>query len=168
MVDIDTAVIQRVRDALLAEGQTAETAGGAVSGGVDAGHRQQTLERFTPFAETMFLVALADGEEAQAELDALRGAMHMLTGDLLTDDALIDIYQRCRHDVSEFGLDRCLERIGSSLAGNRMDRETGFTLAAAVALADNKVRRAESEVLKLIAEYFGISNTAMHRLLEDS
>ena len=162
-MNIDTATIQRLRDALLDAGR-AEADTDEIDGGPD--HRQQTIARFSPFAEIMFLVAMADGREDPAELDALRGAMQLLTANQLSDDALKDIYQSCRHDASELGAERCLERIGSRLARDRMDRETAFSLAAAVALADDQLHGTETALMQDVAEYLGISSSAAKRLLE--
>ncbi len=165
-MDIDTATIQRVRDALLEAGRSGTPVGDPAAGGGSVVHAQETLERFSPFAETMFLVAMVDGHEDPAEIDALRGAMRMLTADQLADDVLTDIYQRCKHDLSQIGLDSYLERLGSTLARDRLDRETAFSLAAAVALADDSVHGAESELMGSIAEYFGISSSTARRLLD--
>ncbi len=166
-MNLDTAVVQRLRDALVQQGHVADSAAPAASIGGDVEHRDETLERFTPFAETMFLVAIADGVEDPAEMAALRGAMHILTANQIPEQALIDIYQRCKHDVSEYGVDAYLERIGLRISTDRMDRETAFTLAAAVALADDEVHGSETELMGSIAMYFGISDSAARRLLED-
>ncbi|WP_165954363.1 TerB family tellurite resistance protein [Seongchinamella unica] len=166
-MDIDTGTIQRVRDALLQQGRAAPEAGDESADHGELPFRQDLLERFTPFAETMFLVAIVDGHEDPAELDALRGAMHMLTANQLPADALVDVYQRCKHDLAQIGLQQYLERIGSQLAGDRMDRETAFTLAAAVALADEQVHGAELELMSEIAGYFGISSKAAKTLLAE-
>lgn len=162
-MDIDTATIQRLRDALLEAGRVEP---GSADGESGLDYRQQTVDRFAPFAEVMYLVALADGHEDPAELDALKGAMHLLTANQLNDDTLTDIYQRCKHDVSEFGPQQCLERIGSRLARDRLGRETAFTLAAAVALADDDLHGEESALMADVAEYLGISNSAAKRLLQ--
>ena len=162
-LNIDTATIQRLRDALLDAGRAGP---GAADSNAGVDHRQQTIDRFSPFAELMFLVAMADGHEDPAELDALRGAMHLLTANQLSDETLTDIYQRCRHDVSELGAQRCLERIGSLLTRDRQDRETAFSLAAAVALADNKLLGEETALMGDVAEYLGVSNSAAKRLLQ--
>ena len=162
-MDIDTVTIQRLRDALLDAGSV-EQAPCDNEAAVD--HRQQTIDRFCPFAEIMFLVAMADGHEDPAELAALRGAMHLLTDNQLNDETLTDIYQRCRHDASEFGVQRCLERIGSQLARDRLDRETAFSLAAAVALADDTLDGTEAALMGDVAEYLGISGSAAKRLLQ--
>ena len=162
-MDIDTETIQRVRNALLQRGR----ADPAAESHEHVPHGQDLLERFTPFAETMFLVAIVDGHEDPAELDALRGAMHMLTANQIPGDALIDIYQRCKHDLGQLGLRRYLEKIGSQLSRDRMDRETAFTLGAAVALADEHVDGSELELMTEIAECFGISNRAARGLLSE-
>ena len=166
-MNLDTSVIQRLRDALVQQGYVSDAPPMSSSIGGDVEHRAETLERFTPFAETMFLVAIADGDQDPDEMAALRGAMQILTANQISEDVLIDIYQRCQHDVSEMGLEACLERIGLRLSVDRLDRETAFTLAAAVALADNRVDRAETALMRSIAEYLGISSTASRRLLDN-
>ena len=166
-MNINTSVVQRLRDALLDEARSAGAQQSLTSSDDESGQHRALLERFTPFAETMFLVAIADGTEDSSELDALRGAMHMLTAQQLSDDVLTDIFQRCRHNVSKFGIQRYIEMIGARLVGDRLDRETAFTLAAAVAMADDRVHGAETDILESIAEYFGISSSASRRLLEE-
>ena len=166
-MEIDTKTIQRVRDALLERGRAVSGVEGEEATDAPVAFGQDLLERFTPFAEIMFLVAMVDGHEDPAELDALCGAMQMLTADQIPRQALTDIHQRCRHDLSQLGVQRHLEKIGLQLASDRMDRETAFTLAAAVALADDHVHGAERELMSEIAEYLGISNKAARALLSD-
>ncbi len=166
-MEIDTRTIQRVRDALLERGRTVPGADGESLTDHPVPFGQDLLERFTPFAETMFIVAMVDGHEDPAELDALYGAMQLLTANQVPQQALKDIHQRCRHDLSQLGLHGYLEKIGSQLANDRMDRETAFTLAAAVALADDSVHGAERQLMSEIAEYLGISNKAARVLLAD-
>lgn len=166
-MEINTKTIQRVRDALLERGRNVPRGDGEDTTADPVPFGQDLLERFTPFAETMFIVAMVDGHEDPAELDALYGAMQMLTANQIPPQALTDIHQRCKHDLSQLGLQGYLEKIGSQLANDRMDRETAFTLGAAVALADDRVHGAERELMSELAEYFGISNKAARVLLSD-
>jgi tellurite resistance protein len=59
-----------------------------------------------------------------------------------------------------------LQAIGNHICADRSDRETGFTLAAAVALADDKVVAEESSLLASIAEWFGLSSRRSREILQ--
>lgn len=129
-------------------------------------HRlQAATERFLPFGETLYLMMTIDGEANEAERDAIRGTMHMLSGGALPDHKLDDILANCATRAAEFGVEACLQHIGAHLASDRLERETAFTLAGAVALADNRLRDSESELLYEIAEWFGISRKRADELL---
>ncbi len=62
-MEIDTRTIQRVRDALLERGRTVPGADGENLTDHPVPFGQDLLERFTPFAETMFIVAMVDGTD---------------------------------------------------------------------------------------------------------
>ena len=59
-----------------------------------------------------------------------------------------------------------LARIGASFGADRQDREIAFTLAAAMALADDQVALNENRVLGWVREYFGISDQRVAALIE--
>ena len=166
-MNLDTALVQRLRDALVQSGSLAPTADGAASYPEGDPRRDAAVERFYPFAEALYLVMMIDGDADASELDAIRGAMRILSNGLLPDGALDAIFQRCRERVAERGAAACLREVGARLAADRLDRETAFTLAAAVALADNELRAAESAVIDDICEWFGISGRRARALLQD-
>ncbi len=164
-MNIDTTVVQRLRDALVASGQFAAPGpveGAAAQGGSD----QFLLERFYPFAETLYFMMMVDDLADPLELDAIRGAMRILSNGALGDNLLDDIFSRCRQRAQERGVEACLQEIGATLASDRLDRETAFTLAAAVALADHELLDAETALMLSIAEWFGISGKRAMALLD--
>ncbi|MEM6581196.1 MAG: TerB family tellurite resistance protein [Pseudomonadota bacterium] len=163
-MNLDTVTIQRLRNALLDEGRAPDDDDVEVHD-TEEQHRA-FLEKFTPFAQTMFLVAMADGDEDPAEIDALRGAMRILTENRIPDTELLDILDNCRESVRQSSIEACLYGIGTQLCADRLDRETAFTLAAAVALADGKVTMSESDILQFVAENYGISSRVATRLLD--
>ena len=163
-MNIDTAVVKRLRDALVESGQLSAQ---ATSGSPGAGEADNfLLERFYPFAETLYFMMMVDELADPLELDAIRGAMRILTNGALCDNLLDDIFSRCQRRAAERGVDACLQEIGSTLASDRLDRETAFTLAAAVAMADHELLDAEKRLMLSIAEWFGISNKRAMALLD--
>ncbi|MFV8819060.1 TerB family tellurite resistance protein [Haliea sp. E17] len=160
-MQIDTEVIRRLRDALLAQDSAADQAPGNVA----APRREAALARVAPFAETMYLVMMADGHHAPEELASVRGAIRLLAGDLLDAADLDALLDRCDAAARERGPAFLLQALGNRLCANRNDRETAFTLAAAVALADDTVVEEEQALLGDVAEWFGVSSRRARELL---
>jgi hypothetical protein len=165
-LNIDTATIQRLRDALLENGSPRPDEPATEQAEADSTLARAALRRFAPFAETMYLMMMVDGDQNTSELDSIRGAMRILTNECLGDDALDDIFRRCGLNVAEFGVNHCLRDIGARLSADRLDRETAFTLAAAVALADRQLLKQESSLMHSIAEWYGISGKRALQLLQ--
>ena len=166
-MDINTGTIQRLRDALVAGGRLAHQ-DSAVAPEDDSTRTHAALQRFYPYAETLYLMMMIDEHADDAELDAIRGAMRILTNGSLSDGMLDDIFQRCAQRASQRGVENCLQEIGAQLATDRLDRETAFTLAAAMALADDQLHGSESALMLSIAEWFGISGKRAAALLADA
>jgi tellurite resistance protein len=157
-VNIDTRTIRRLRDALLDSGRL------SASGGTGAS--EAAKNRVAPFVETMFLVMVADGHDDDDEVAVLRGAMRTLAGDSLTDADFDLLLRHCRMQVEAQGVEARLQAIGQRISGDRIERETGFSLAAAVALADDRVAAEESSLLAAIAEWYGLSARRSQEILE--
>lgn len=165
-MNIDTATVRRLRDALLAWGAAAGDPSGRV-GDRPAGRGQQaSFERVAPFVETMYLVMMVDGRAEVREELALRGALLTLTDGLLESALLDELLLHCRQLAADFGAETRLQSIGGRICANRMDRELAFTLAAAVALADDTVATEETLILNSIAEWFGVSDRRRRELLQ--
>lgn len=167
-MNVDTAIIRRLRDALLEDGDLSRRVSGAAMGQVTTRARENAaVARFTPFAEIMYFVMMVDEEADIAEYETIRGAMRVLTDSLLPDTALEDIFQRCRERVGSYGVESCLQETAARLCADRQDRETAFTLAAAVALADDRVMPRELDLIADIAQWCGISSKRASALLEE-
>jgi hypothetical protein len=165
-LNIDTGTIQRLRDALLHSGRLEPQGSANEQVGPGSTREQAALRRFTPFAETMYLMMTIDEDENASELDSIRGAMRILTNESLGDDVLDGIFRQCAQKVAQFGVNHCLRDIGVRLSADRLDRETAFTLAAAVALADRHLLEQESSLMLSIAEWYGVSGKRAMQLLQ--
>jgi uncharacterized tellurite resistance protein B-like protein len=162
-MDIDTETLRNLRDQLL----SIADAGGAGGTGslLDPTVRSAALRRITPYIETMYLVMSADGHLHQLEQRSLAAAVEVLTdADIHSEElsALLDQFAAANADRST---EARLAELGAHLSGDREGREIAFTLAAAIALADNTVDVAESRVLRWVCEYYGISKSQLAGLL---
>ena len=165
-MDIDTGRIRRLRDALIEGGRVDAVVDQQGDRPASRGTRA-SLERVAPFVETMYLMMMADDEGGALERDAIRGAMRVLTHGLLQDSELEELTQRFEALLQEQGVEARLQAIGSRICADRVDRETAFSLAAAMALADNKVVTEESLLVASIAEWFGVSGKRCRELLQE-
>lgn len=161
-MEIDTQTIRRLRDALIQGGEQSSDDAVANSG---LG-RQASIERVAPFVETMYLMMEADGLQDANEEAAIRGAMRTLTHGLLDDTELVALLESCADRLAQQGVEARLQAVGNRICANRIDRETGFTLAAVVALADSSVAAEESALLVSIADWYGVSARRRQEILE--
>lgn len=160
-MDINTVAIRRLRDALLSK-----STGSASNTGAPSATGEAVLRRVEPFAETMFLVMVADDHAATSETQALSAAVEILTDGLVGSDGVREMIDRFHDKLSAFGAEARLARIGASFGADRDDREIAFTLAAAMALADDEVAIGENRTLAWVREYFGISDQRVAALIE--
>lgn len=164
-LELDTATMRRLRDALIAGGKLQATADVTDTPALDE-RALASIRRVEPFAETMFLMMMADGEAAETEKDAIRGALLLLTHGYIQPAVLDDILHNCEAIVASQGVERRLQMIGARLSADKQDRETAFTLAAAVAVADATVASTESNLIDSIAEWYGICNRRRAEILQ--
>lgn len=158
-MNVDTDAIRRLRDHLLQSADHhPEVSGGAIA--------QAMLHRVEPFAETMFLVMSADGAHAPAEHRAMLSALALLTDAALSVQDLAGLVERFEANLARDGRAGRLARIGAALSADRADRETAFALAAAVAVADDHVHLREHQVLALVRECYGISDSRARAVLD--
>ncbi len=163
-MNIDTETIRRLRDALIANGRLeAVRAESDADGMMD--RMQASINRVAPFVETLYLVMIADGHIESREKEAITGAISMLTHGFLAENALVGILQASEAEVSRCGVEGRLQMLGAILSADRQDREIAYTLAAAVALADNTLAQQEGSILDSIAEWYGVSQRRREEIL---
>ena len=168
---IETATIRRLKDALLQSGRRPST---VMSSAYEVLTRQgmltpqetAALSRVDPMAETMFLMMAADGKVAEAERDAVRGAIRGLTDNLLrsgTIKVMLEVYEKRLLDQ---GRESRLQEIAETLAEDQHEAEGAFSLAAAVALADDEIHDEENSLINQLAHWFGISKERADQILD--
>lgn len=127
----------------------------------------QIVTQYGALCEAMFLVMLADGRVKNVERDVLRGALRIISNDLVRTnhiEAMLDVAAR---NVAEHGVKARLDEVISKLRDDQARAEIAYVLAAAVAAADNDVVPQEQEILNALAEGLGINEQRANELINE-
>jgi tellurite resistance protein len=168
---IETATIRRLRDSLLQSGRRPSA---VLTPAYETLTRQSLLSpeemgaltRVDPLAETMFLMMAADERVTDIERDAVRGAIRGLTDDMLRSGTINVMLEGYEQRLQAQGRDARLREIADEIAEEPSEAEGAFSLAAAVALADDEVTDGENEFINQLAEWFGITEQRAGEILD--
>ena len=168
---IQTVTIERLRDALLQSGRRPSVVMSSAyetltREGLLSPEEASALSRVDPLAESMYLMMSADGKLADAERDAVRGAIRGLTNDLLRSGTINVMLENYAKRLAEQGRDARLQEIAEEIASEKSEAEAAFALSAAVALADDEVTDDENAFINQLAEWFGIAPERAAQLLD--
>lgn len=115
--------------------------------------------------EAVFLVAMADGELVDAEAEELVSVLSQLTEEQVTDEEVEKLFEACVTALEHEGFDARVVSVAHRLE-DADSRRAAFVLAAGMAQADGSIHDNELEVLRRMAQRFGISPTERDGLLE--
>jgi tellurite resistance protein len=168
---IQTATIERLRDALLQSGRRPSMVASSAyetltREGLLTPEEVFAINRVEPLAETMFLMMAADGTLAETERDATRGAIRGLTDNLLrtgTINVMLETYEK---RLAASDRDARLQDIADAIGEDPAEAEGAFALAAAIALADDEVSDEENAFINQLAEWFGINSERAAEILD--
>jgi tellurite resistance protein len=168
---IETGTIRRLRDSLLQSGRRPsmvlspayET---LTRQGILSPEEMAALNRVDPLAETMFLMMSVDGDVSTTERDAVRGAIRGLTDNVLRSGTIDVMLENYAKRLAEQGRDVRLHEIAEEIAEEPDEAEGAFTLAAAIALADDHIADAENEFINQLSEWFGITPERAQQILD--
>jgi tellurite resistance protein len=168
---IETATIRRLRDSLLQSGRRPSLVLSSAyetltRAGLLSAEEMAALNKVDPLAEVMFLMMAVDGDVAVSEKDAVRGAIRGLTNDILRSGTIEVMLENYAKRLAEHGRDARLHEVAEEIAEEPEEAEGAFTLAAAVALADDHVADAENAFINQLAEWFGIPEERAHTILD--
>lgn len=163
---LDTPLVQRLRDHLIQQSRPPfAPLPGTSTTQYGSEEEAAILERFRPFGELLFLVALADGQVEQEERSLMKGAFHILTAGRVRGTALAQLENELASALKEHGVEARLEAVCNAFSQNREDAELAFSLASAAALADFKIDASEALLISQLASWLGISRTRANELL---
>jgi uncharacterized tellurite resistance protein B-like protein len=168
---LKTATIERLRDALLQSGRRPSVVLSSAyetltREGLLSPEEAGALKRVDPLAEAMFLMMSADGQVADAERDAVRGAIRGLTDNLLRSGTINVMLENYAQRLQEQGRDARLQEIASDIAEEKSEAEGAFALSAAIALADDQITEEENAFINQLAEWFGIAPERAGEILD--
>ncbi len=168
---LQTVTIERLRDALLQSGRRPSMVMSSAyetltREGLLSPEEANALNRVDPLAEAMFLMMSADGQVAEAERDAVRGAIRGLTDNLLRTGTINVMLENYAQRLAAEGRDARLQEIASEIAEEKSEAEGAFALSAAIALADDDVSEEENEFINQLAEWFGIDAARAGEILD--
>ncbi len=167
MISLQPKTLQRIRDHFLEVGQPASVS--------FLQHRQieddpfagdpDARRRFEALFEAMYLMVHADGDIAQTELDVLRGAVRGLTDNAFRTTHIEKLAATCRERCAEEGTKARLAAIAPVLKEDPALVEAAFSLAAAVAFADQEIKDAAKELINDLADALDIDGELAESLL---
>ena len=169
---LHTTTITRLRDALLQSGRRPSIVVSPAyetlaRSGLLSPEETSAVERIDPLAETMYLMMAADGNISEVERDALRGAIRGLADNLIRTGTINVMLESFAAKLREHGRDVRLQEIADALSDNPQEAEGAFSLAAAIALADDSVHESENEFINQLADWFGISSKRAEEILDE-
>jgi tellurite resistance protein len=165
MIELQAKTLQRIRDHLLEVGQPPS---------VHFMHMRSDDEpfagdpdgraRFEALFETMYLMIMADGEVADEEREVLRGAVRGLTNNAVRTAHIEKLFARME-ELSQQGRAARLAAIAPILKEDPALTEAAFTLASAIAFADEEIKDEENELINQLAELLEIEPSRAEELL---
>lgn len=163
---LDSDLLARMRDELVHAGQraTVPPTPGRLPVQSDA-ERTAVIERVSPICEVLYLLMVADAEQHRNEQELLRGAVRALTDGALRRESIDGMLMRFESALSLHGRDERLTQVTGQLAADRQDAEAAFTLAAVMAIADERAEADEQALLDELRELLGISTKRARTLL---
>jgi uncharacterized membrane protein YebE (DUF533 family) len=157
--------IERLRDKLLRKGRPS-----IAPGPWPPVHEQPAANamyrRLRPIAEAMYLVMAADTQIVQAERDALRGALRILTEGNLSSSAMEAMLSEFRASLARDGLEQRLDDVASELYGDADDIELALALVAAAAMADGAIGDQERSTVQALAERLDVPAQRLRELMD--
>jgi len=168
---IETTTIRRLRDALLSSGRRPSMVMSSAyetltRQGLLSQEEMVALTRVDPLAETMFLMMSVDGVIADEEKDVVRGAIRGLSDNMIRSGTINVMLEKYQQALEEEGRDERLRQIAEEIADEPSEAEGAFSLAAAVAMADDEIADEENAFINQLAEWFGIDEERANQILD--
>lgn len=165
MIQLKPKTLQRIRDHLLEVGQPPSVHFMRAAAEDDPFHGDiDARRRFEALFEAMYLMVVVDGEVADAEREVLRGAVRGLTDGAVRTVHIQKLFEHCDQTVKQ-GIDKRVAAIAPILKEDPALTEAAFSLASAIAFADEEIKDEENELINSLADALELDATAADALL---
>lgn len=171
MITLTDAALSRLRDRLVAKGERQSivmplaSANSKNSAGVN--EAIHIVAEYGAMCEAMYLVMVADRKVANSERAVLRGALRILSRDVVRSSHIESMIDIAAQKLAKEGIERRLERVIEKLRDDPAKAEVTYILAAAIAAADNKVTNEEQAMLARLGEALGIDEARANELVAE-
>lgn len=137
------------------------------SAAVEIAEAMRIVEEYGALCEAMYLVMVADRKVVNLERDVLRGALRVLSNDVVRTKHMESMIDHAARKLVEDGYEARLKHVIEVLKADPQKADLTYILAAAVAAADHKVTDEEEQLLSALAEGLGIDEARANELLAD-
>jgi tellurite resistance protein len=165
MIQLRDKTLARIRDELLEVGQPpsvhfmkAAADDDPFAGDPDA------KARFEALFEVMCLMVTADGRVTDTERDVLRGAVRGLTQHAVRTHHIEKLFEQCA-ELAKQGVDARLSAVAPTLKEDPALADAAFSLAAALAFADDEIEDEENELINSLADKLELGDERTTELL---
>jgi tellurite resistance protein len=165
MIQLQDKTLKRIRDELLEVGQPPSVHFMKVADVEDpfAGD-PDAKRRFEALFEVMYLMVMADNNVADVEREVLRGAVRGLTEHSVRTHHIEKLFEKCA-ELSKQGVNVRLKAVAPIIKEDPALVDAAFSLAAALAFADNEIQDSENELINDLADVLGLDTERADELL---
>ena len=165
MITLQDKTLKRIRDELLEVGQPPSVHFMNVADVEDpfAGD-PDAKRRFEALFEVMYLMVTADQNVADVEREVLRGAVRGLTEHAVRTKHIEKLFEQCA-ELAKQGVRTRLAAVAPILKEDPALVDAAFSLAAALAFADQEIQDSENELINDLADALGLDAARADDLL---
>ena len=165
MITLQDKTLKRIRDELLEVGQPPSVHFMKVGDVEDpfAGD-PDAKRRFEALFEVMYLMVTADQNVADVEREVLRGAVRGLTEHTVRTKHIEKLFEQCA-ELAKQGVRTRLAAVSPILKEDPALVDAAFSLAAALAFADQEIQDSENELINDLADALGLDAARADDLL---
>ena len=167
MITLTRDKLEPLREALRVRGQRPSMLAEVPSTSHELIEALRLVEEWGAFVEAMYLMMVADQRVMNVEREVLRGALAVLSNDVVRTRHMEAMLDAATRRVAADGTEARLEIVLESLRTDKARAETAAVVAAAIAAADHRFAPEEHAILSRIFSGLGIADARAAEILTD-
>lgn len=167
MLSLSRTTLESLRDQLRARGQRQSMVLPGPATSQELVDAMRIVEEWGAFVEAMYLVMAADKRVLNVEREVLRGALAVLSDDVVRTRHMEAMLDAAMRKVAEEGAEKRLEHVIEQLRRDPARAEIAAIVGAAVAAADQRFPPEEHAVLAKLFSGLGVADGRAEQLLSE-
>ncbi len=167
MLTLTREKLDPLRDALRARGARPSIVVPAMATSQELVDALRLVEEWGAFVEAMYLMMAADHRVKNVEREVLRGALLTLSDDRVRTRHMEAMLDAAMRKVMAEGPEKRLAIVIDALKGNPARAESAVVVAAAIAMADQRVVPEEHTLLTALTKGLGVDSKRADAILEE-